>query len=133
VAKNTLGWILIDRKEYEAADSIATSVIEELPDNTIFIRLKVRTALWKKDCQTAMTYARRLVDISEKRAPINWSDLLCGYQALVSCYDNLGMKAECLKCADKALALVVPEPYTKIPYVKRHQKSISEIKKKRSQ
>lgn len=133
VAANTLGWIMVDRKEYEVADSIASFVINELPENTIFIRLKVRTALWRRDWQVSIQWARRLVDITEKRNPINWSDLLSGYQALVSCYDNLGMKTECLEWANKALALVVPDPYTKIPYVKRHQKSISEIKKKRSQ
>jgi tetratricopeptide (TPR) repeat protein len=130
VAKNSLGWIMIDRKEYDAADSIASSVINELPDNTIFIRLKVRTALWRKDWQTSIALARSLVDISEKRDPVNWSDLLCGYQALVSCYDNLGMKTECLEWAQKALAIKVPDPYSKIPYVKKHQKSIVEIQEK---
>jgi hypothetical protein len=132
VAKNSLCWILLERNQYNVADSIASSVLEELPSNTIFIRLKARIALWKSEWPYAIAWAKKLVSLSEKRIPVNWSDLLSGYQILISSYENLGGKNECLALCRKALSRPVPEPYLQIPYVKKHLKYITEIQKKYS-
>lgn len=129
-AKNSLCWVLIERNEYRAADSIASAVLAELPANTIFIRLKARIAYWQKDYPAAMTWARKLVAMSEKRVPVNWSDLLSGYQILVGGSDAAGRRNECLAYCRKALASPVPEPYTKISYVKKHLRYIADIQKK---
>jgi hypothetical protein len=132
VAKNSLCWILLERNQYDVADSVASSVLTELPSNTIFIRLKARIALWKREWPDAIGWAKKLVMLSEKRIPINWSDLLSGYQILISSYDSLGRKNECLAMCRKALSRMVPEPYSQIPYVKKHLKYIAEIQKKYS-
>jgi hypothetical protein len=130
VAKNSLCWILLERNEYRSADSIAGSVLAELPANTIFIRLKARIALFRKDLPSAAAWARKLVAISEKRVPANWSDLFSGYQILISTSDELGRKNECLALCRKALAKNVPEPYLRIPYVKKHLRYIADIQRK---
>jgi len=130
VAKNSLCWILIDRDEYRAADSIASSVLAELPANTMFVRLKARIALLQKDLPQATSWAKKLVGISEKRVPVNWSDLLSGYQILISASDTVGSKKECLALCRKALAKHVPDMYARIPYVKKHLRYIADIQKK---
>jgi len=130
VARNSLCWILLENNDYRAADSVASGVLKELPDNTIFIRLKSRIALWKKDWQSAGFWSRKLITLSEKRDPVNWSDLLSGYQVLIASYDACSKKRECIDLCRKILARKVPEPFCRIPYVKKHLKAISEIQKK---
>jgi hypothetical protein len=132
VAKNSLCWILLERNQYNVADSVASSVLGELPSNTIFIRLEARIALWKNEWPYAIAWAKKLVSLSEKRIPVNWSDLLSGYQILISSYESLGRRNECLAMCRKALSQPVPEPYSLIPYVKKHLKYIEEIQKKYS-
>jgi tetratricopeptide (TPR) repeat protein len=132
VAKNSLCWILLERNEYHAADSVASSVLYELPSNTIFIRLKARITFWKREWAEAIHWGKSLVALSEKRVPVNWADLFSGYQILVSSYDSLGDKKECLRWCKKALSRIVPEPYAQIPYVKKHLKFICEIQRKYS-
>jgi hypothetical protein len=132
VAKNSLCWVLLERNQYDLADSVASSVLEELPSNTIFIRLKARIALWKREWPSAIAWAKKLVALSEKRIPANWSDLLSGYQILISSYESLGRENDCLAMCRKALSRPVPEPYSQIPYVKKHLKYIIEIQKKYS-
>jgi tetratricopeptide (TPR) repeat protein len=129
-AKNSLCWVLLERNEYHTADSIASLVLAELPANTIFIRLKARIAYWQHDYPEAMAWAKKLVVLSEKRIPVNWSDLLSGYQILVGGSDAAGKKSECLAYCRKALARPVPDPYTKISYVKKHLRYITDVQKK---
>lgn len=130
VARNSLCWILIENNEYHMADSVASGVLKELPDNTIFIRLKARIALWKNEWPAAIVWSKKLIDLSEKRNPINWSDLLSGYQILIASYSSCGKKKECLEMCRKVLAWTVPEPYSRIPYVKKHLKTIADVQKK---
>jgi hypothetical protein len=130
VARNSLCWILIENNEYHAADSVASGVLRELPDNTIFIRLKARIALWKNEWPAAIFWSKKLIELSEKRTPVNWSDLLSGYQILIASFDNCGKKKECLQMCSKIMSWKVPEPYSRIPYVKKHLKSIADIRKK---
>jgi tetratricopeptide (TPR) repeat protein len=130
VARNSLCWILVENNDYRAADSIASSVLKELPDNTIFVRLKARIALWKKEWPDAIFWSRKLIELSENRQPVNWSDLLSGYQILISSFDNCGRKRECFEMCRKILSRTVPEPYSRIPYVKKHLRSIADVRKK---
>jgi tetratricopeptide (TPR) repeat protein len=130
VARNSLCWILVENNEYRAADSIATDVLKELPDNTIFIRLKARIALWKHEWPDANFWSKKLIALSEKRNPVNWSDLLSGYQIQIASLDSFGKKKECLELCRKVLSWKVPEPYSRIPYVKKHLKTIADVRKK---
>jgi hypothetical protein len=100
------------------------------PDNTMFIRIKVRTALGDGRWKDAVNLAQRLIDLSHKRDPENWSDILSGYQAVLLGYDKLGMKKECLDISGKVLAMNIPEQFRKIQYVKKHLKYAAEIRKK---
>jgi hypothetical protein len=130
VARNSLCWILVENNEYREADSVASSVLKELPNNTIFIRLKARIAFWKKELPSAIYWSKKLIELSEKRDPVNWSDLLSGYQILIASYDYCGKKNETLNLCGKILLRKVPEPYSRIPYVKKHLKTIADVQKK---
>jgi tetratricopeptide (TPR) repeat protein len=130
VARNSLCWILMENNDYRSADSIASDVLRELPENTIFIRLKARIALWKSEWPAAIFWSKKLIELSEKRTPVNWSDLLSGYQILIASYDSCGRKKECLDQCRKILSRRVPEPFSRIPYVKKHLKTIADVRKK---
>ena len=132
VARNSLCWILAETGQLSSADSVASVVLKDLPNNTIFIRLKARIALWKKDWPQAIFWSKKLVLLSEKRMPVNWSDLFSGYQIQIASYDALSKKRICLDMCRKVLSKTVPDPYNKIPYVKKHQKFIADIQKKYS-
>ncbi len=130
VAINSLCWILIENNEYHAADSVVSCVLKAHPGNTIFIRLKARIALWKNEWPAAIFWSKKLIDLSRNRDPVNWSDLLSGYQILIASYDNCGKKKECLDLCGKILSCTVPEPYSRIPYVKKHLKAIADVRKR---
>jgi hypothetical protein len=129
-ACNSLCWILISRGLIKTADSVATQVLIKYPDNTTFLRIKVRTVLGNNHWEEAINLARKLIDLSKKRSPENWSDMLSGYQALLMSFDKLGQKKECLDTSAKVLALDIPGQFKKIQYVKKHLKYAAEIRKK---
>jgi hypothetical protein len=127
-AKNSLCWILIDRKEWHRADSVCTTVLSAYPGNTVFLRIAACIALWTQRWEEALDLGGSLVEISALRKPTNWSDLLTGYWVLVSSYDNLGVRDRCVEQADRALGLEIPEPYSKISYVKEHMAKIDKVR-----
>jgi hypothetical protein len=129
-ACNSLCWILIERNELTEADSIVSRVIADHPENTLFLRIKVRVALGLEQWSHARSLSKKLIDCSVRRQPGNWADMISGYQALVCSLDHLHQNRECIEAADKALSLEIPEAYKKIPFVKKHLKFIEEIRKK---
>ncbi len=74
MAKNSLAWIYVERKDYQKADELVSPVLKKYPDNTIFLRIKARVALLKKDYKNAVVLGKRLVVLSRKRHPVNWAD-----------------------------------------------------------
>jgi hypothetical protein len=127
-AKNTLCWILIENDKYREADSISMTVLKEYPDNTVFLRVAACIALWTQKWNQAIDRAKPLVWLSEKRSPVNWSDLLTGYWVLTSSYHQLHRRKECTATADQALHLQIPADYRKITYVQENLKKIAEIR-----
>lgn len=124
-AKNSLCWILIERKEFKRADSIAQSVLDEYPENTIFLRIKALIAKWTGNYGDAVTLGNRLIDLSEKRTPRNWSDLIAGYTVLVESYAGLGKKQEACSAARSMLQRKIPRSHSEIPHVKKNMKMIT--------
>ena len=51
----------------------------------------------------ALELAKRLIILSEKRNPMNWSDLIAGYTVLVNSYSNLKMEKESFDSAEEIL------------------------------
>jgi len=129
-AKSSYCWMLIDRKQYKKADSLAHTVLREIPTGTIFLRIRALIALWAGCYDDALFLGGKLRDLSEKRAPVNWSDLSASYYIITSAYDNLGKKAEALKAADKGLALPMPPEFRNMPNIKEHAKFLAGIKNK---
>lgn len=127
-AKHSLSWILVDRGDLTRADSLVSSVLSQYPENTIFLRIKARIAFLKQENPKALDLANRLIALSEKRNPVNWSDLLSGYQIVVASLSNMGKKKECLAAADKVLHLEIPVSARKISFVQKHLRYIEEKK-----
>jgi tetratricopeptide (TPR) repeat protein len=119
-ANNSLAWILIDRREMGRADSIVNFVLKGFPDNTIFLRIKARIALWTGQFSQAINVGLRLSKLSLLRNPINWSDCLSGYQVVVESYTLLGDTLRAKKEAAHALTFEVPPSAREIPYVRKH-------------
>ena len=130
--KSSYCWILIDRKQFKKADSLAYSALRDTPGSTIFIRIRTLIALWTGSNKEALNYAGKLAEASESRTPVNWSDLITAYAVIASAHDNLGQKDEALAAANKALALPMPEAYRAIPHVKDHYKTLTGIQSKHS-
>jgi tetratricopeptide (TPR) repeat protein len=129
-ASNSFCWILIAQGNFQKADSLASHVLLRYPDNTMFVRAKVRIALACRQWDASIEQARRLIGLSTKRDPINWSDICSGYQAMLLAFDKLGMKKECKDTSEKALSMVVPERIRKIQNVRKQLKFIAEIHEK---
>lgn len=129
-AKNSLCWILIERENFRKADSIAQSVLDEFPDNTIFLRIKALVALWTGSYREALHYGRQLTKLTEKRMPVNWSDLVAGYTILVQGNYESGNKKEACAAARIILGKKVPSEYFEIPHIKKNMKYISGIRQK---
>jgi tetratricopeptide (TPR) repeat protein len=129
-ACNSLCWILVERKEFAEADSIATAVLSKYPENTMFIRIKVRTTLGLNQLDKAEIFARKLIELSMKRQPVNWSDAVSGYQALVVAYERAGRFQECRETIARMYALHIPAPSSRIDVIKRHMHYIADVQKK---
>jgi tetratricopeptide (TPR) repeat protein len=130
VAKNSLCWILIEQGDYYKADSIVSIIISELPQNSIFIRIKAKIAFEMKRWEDAILWSKKLIEISSKRNPKNYNDIFSGYYFMALSYYNMGKKNESLKACNLALCITTPEPYSRIDYINKHIKAIKEIKEK---
>ena len=129
-AKNSLCWILIERDDFRRADSIAQSVLDEFPDNTIFLRIKALIKLWTGRYDEALKSGRRLLKLTERRRPFNWSDLVAGYTVLVQSYDKLGKKQEACVAAQSLFVQKIPAEYLQIPHIKKNIKYINSVRQK---
>jgi tetratricopeptide (TPR) repeat protein len=129
-AKSSYCWMLIDRKQYKKADSLAHTVLLEIPTSTIFLRIRALIAVWAGCYDDALLLGGKLKDLSEKRAPVNWSDLITSYYIITSAHDNLGHKTEAYKTAEKGLSLPMPAEFRNMPNVKEHIKFLNDIKGK---
>lgn len=117
-AIHSLLWILCEQKEYHKADSLVSELMEKYPNNTILLRFKTRNEFLRKNYDTAMLLARRLVNISSKRLPLNWSDMYSGYEVIIKILDERGETAKCQEVVTEALSYKVPKSAMKIVYVR---------------
>lgn len=129
-AKNSLCWILIDKKQYGRADSTALSVLRETPGSTIFLRIRCLIALWSGYYDQALMLAQKLSEVSRARNPVNWSDYVMSYYVVASSYDGLGKTKEAIAAADHILGVKIPPEFRTIPPVKKNLKRILAIKEK---
>jgi tetratricopeptide (TPR) repeat protein len=129
MAIHSLSWIYIERGEYEKVDALVSPVLAKYPNNTIYLGIKARASLLRERYEDALSTGRRLAELSRARNPVNWTDLLGGYQIMTACLDLMGKREECLQVIHEALALKVPASAKKIEYVQKHLDFIA-IKKR---
>ncbi len=126
-AKSSLLWILIERGDFTAADSIANEVLKEYPDNTVFFQAKSRAAFGAQQYQKAMELGEKLIELSLKRKVINWSDVLSGYQLIASCHLKMGNRKKAQDIADKGLSYDIQADTLKIEWVQKHRNFLMSI------
>jgi hypothetical protein len=129
-AQNSLCWILMERKQFGRADSVALSALREAPESTIFLRIRCLAALWNGRNGEAVAFGERLAEITRKRTPINWSDLVLSYYVVSAGNDALGKRREACIAADYILTLHIPLEFMDLPPVKKNLKRILAVKKK---
>lgn len=129
-AKNSLCWILIENRDFLRADSIAASVLTDMPDNTIFIRIRCLISIWNGKYQQAVTLGEQLARISQKRVPINWSDLVLAYYTIAQGNDGIGKGKEAMEAVNIIRSKKIPREYKAIPPIKKNFRKISIIRKK---
>lgn len=129
-AKNSLCWILAERKDFRKADSLAQTVLDVNPTSTIFLRIKMIVNFWDGKYKVALTFAQKLICLSENRNPVNWSDLIASYDVYASCSDKLGNKKDAYDASVRILSKSIPQEYYKIPHIKKHLKNLSYINDK---
>jgi len=130
MAKNSIAWIYIEQEKYAKADSAIASALRQYPDNTIFLRIKARVELLRKNYNEGAALGRRLAELSGQRDPVNWSDLMDGYQVVVASLDAMGKKKECLGVIRTVEGLNIPCEAKKIEYVQSHLDYIMSTKGK---
>lgn len=126
-AKNSLLWILIERGEYATADSIASEVLKIYPQNTLFMQIKSRAALGSKQYKKAIDLGEDLIGISLNRKPVNWSDVLSGYQLISACWIKLDNKQKAKESACKGLSHKISTDTLKIEWVQKHREYLLSI------
>ena len=129
-AKNSLCWILIDKKQFGLADSVALSVLKETPGNTMFLRIRCLIALWSGHYDQALMLAQKLSEVSLIRDPVNWSDYVMSYYVLTGSYDGLGKVKEAIGAANHILGVKIPPEFRTIPPIKKNIKRILALKNK---
>ncbi len=129
-AKNSLCWILIDRKQYGRADSLALTAFAEAPQSTFFLQIRSLALYREGRYAEAIALGERLATISAARSPVNWSDLVLSYYVLSGSYDALGRGREARNAATYISSVAMPVEYRKMPHIKRNMKKIGEILKK---
>jgi tetratricopeptide (TPR) repeat protein len=126
-AKNSLCWILIDRKQYEPADSIAQTALMEVPRSTLFLQIRSLCRFRENRYAEAIEFAERLAAISAARKPVNWSDLVLSSFVLTASYDALGKGREAEDAGEFIANAGMPEAYRRMPHIKREMNQIEEI------
>jgi tetratricopeptide (TPR) repeat protein len=128
-AMNAYCWILIDRGEYARADSIAGEVLSAYPGNTIFLRIKARCSLMRKDHREALADGKRLKKLTLEResALLNWSDLLMAHEVMATAYLALDRGEDAIRVAREGLALEVPAWARKISHVQDHTAFLEKV------
>lgn len=129
-AKNSLCWILIDRKQYRRADSVAETALAEVPLNTFFLQIRCLALYREKLYAGALVLGNKLAAISASRKPVNWSDLVLSYFVLSGSYDALGKRREATAAAEWIASVGIPDEYRKMPHIKRNLKKTMEILRK---
>ena len=129
-AKNSLCWILIDRQEYDRADSVAVSVLDNYPCNTIFLRIRSIIDLRRKEYEGAVEHANALILLTMERSPMNWSDLISAYNILVEGYYQSGLNEQSIIAAETILSKNIPQMYLTFPNIKKNLKNIKDLKEK---
>ncbi|MGA3050456.1 MAG: hypothetical protein ABSE00_00850 [Chitinispirillaceae bacterium] len=129
-AKNSLCWILIDRKQYGRADSLAQMALAEAPLSTFFLQIRSLALYRESRYAEAVELGEKLAAISAARSPVNWSDLVLSYFVLSGSYDALGKSREAQDAAAYITNAAIPAEYRKMPHIKRNMKKIGEILRK---
>ncbi|MBN1603035.1 MAG: hypothetical protein JW915_15605 [Chitinispirillaceae bacterium] len=126
-AKISLLWILIEQGEFAAADSIAASMLRGYPEHSVFLQIQSRAVFGARQYQRAITLGGELIDRSLKRQPVNWCDVLSGYQLMAASWLKLNDKQKAFAVAEKGLSYRIPSDTLRIDWVRKHREHLKSI------
>lgn len=129
----SLFWVYMDLQEYQKSELLAQRFLEIYPNNTIMMRGLAKVQMVQKKYTESENTARKLMEISEKRSPRNWSDYFSGGVAVVTAAINTNRIPEGSAEIDRLLSISLDANTQKLEWVKKHQKKLRDIKLEISQ
>jgi tetratricopeptide (TPR) repeat protein len=126
-AKNSLAWILYEAKAYSGADSVVNPVLALYPDNTMFLQIKARIEFGRGRYKESIRLSERLLTIAMKRKPVNWVDVLSGYQLIAAAYTQTGDRLKAIETATNGLTINVPLESRQLHWVKKHREFLEDL------
>lgn len=124
----SLFWVYMDLKEYDKAEETARRFLKQYPDNTMMIRGLAKLHTVRKEYNSAESVGNRLMQLSQKREIVNWSDYFAGSVAVVTSMSAADKKVEAIDEINRLLAIELDKKTEKLEWVKKHKKSLKAIK-----
>lgn len=124
----SLFWIYMDHEMYEKAEAISDRFLKRYPENTLMLRGVGKLQLTQKMYDSAMAIGHRLMKISLKRTPENWSDYYSGGVTVVSALYSTGELRAAIDEIDRLLALEHDKTTLDLEWVKKHRKRLKQLK-----
>jgi len=126
-AKISLLWILLEQKKFTEADSIATGVLANYPEHSVFLQIQLQAVFGVGNYQRAIVLGKELAERSLKRQPVNWCDVLSGYYFMAASWLRLDDKQKAHTIAEKALSYQIPADTLRIDWVRKHRERLVAI------
>ena len=119
-------WVLQEQRLWGEAQKICGRFFAEFPDNTMMLRAAQTLAVDKENVAEIKRFAGRLDEISGKRNPVNYSDLLSARRALIFAFDLEKNQNEACDLARETVAFSqnIDVEAQKITWVKKHSEFI---------
>jgi len=124
----SLFWIYVDKKMYTEAQHCANRFFETYPNSTIMLRGVAKLQTLTKQFNQSEHSAKRLMNLSDKRSPKNWSDYFSGGVALVTMLIETNRSAEAIIESSRLLAIPIDSETIKLEWVKKHRKRLELLK-----
>jgi len=115
-------WVLQEQRLWDEAQGIIGRFLTKFPDNTMMLRAAQTIAADKENIPEIKRIARSLAEISLRRNPVNYSDLLSARRALIFAMDLAEeRRAACLLAQETvAFSQIIDAESRRISWVRKH-------------
>jgi tetratricopeptide (TPR) repeat protein len=119
-------WVLQEQKLWSEAKKIFDEFFEKYSTNTMMIRAYQAISVDKKDIEEIVSSSQKLLNLSEKRIPKNYSDILSARRAMIFAADLENKKDYACEIASSVMREIqyIPQDTKKTYWVKKHLETI---------